>query len=299
MNRVSVVIVNFNTGVYLTNCVRSVLDSNADIEVFVSDNGSNDNSITLLRNEFASNSRLKIFENGKNLGFSRGNNLVVPETSGDFLLFLNPDCVIHSDTITKMLDVMQHYPSAGMAGCLIRNMDGTVQPTCIRNIPTPWNSLVRVLRLHRLFPKRTLFRGLDLATDHLPPTIEPVSGISGAFMFVRRSALAQVGLMDEKYFLYCEDVDWMMRFQQADWQILFVPSVEIFHAKGISSSTRPLRVIWYKHKGMMYFYHKFFRQKYTWLMMWLVYGGIWLRFLILSVAELIKGKSHARKMSNH
>jgi GT2 family glycosyltransferase len=99
--------------------------------------------------------------------------------------------------------------------------------------------------------------------------------------------LEQVGALDEGYFLYCEDVDWMMRFLQQGWQILFVPDAEIVHVKGVCSRKIPFRVLWYKHKGMMRFYHKFFRQRYSFILMWVVYVTIWIRFVMLMIATLV------------
>lgn len=286
-NLVSVIIVNFNAGNYLLDCVRSILANDIPLEIFVSDNNSTDNSIALLQQVFPSEPRLTIQKNNTNLGFSRGNNAVLAKTQGEFILFLNPDCVLQKNTLQQMQSVMANYPQAGMAGCLIYNPDGSVQTTSVRAIPTPWNTLVRVLHLNKLFPHTKMFRGIDLG-DHIPTTTTCVAGISGAFMWVRRAALEQVGSLDDNYFLYCEDVDWMMRFQQNHWQILFVPEVSIVHAKSISSQQTPFAVLWYKHRGMVRFYRKFFRTRYSFVLMYLVYLAIGLRFSLLTLLTLMK-----------
>jgi GT2 family glycosyltransferase len=210
---VSIIIVNFNAGHYLLDCVSSVLANDVPLEVFVSDNNSTDNSLALLQQTFPNEPRLIIQQNNSNLGFSRGNNAVLAKTRGEFILFLNPDCVLQKNTLQQMQEVIANHPQAGMAGCLIYNPDGSVQATSVRAIPTPWNTLVRVLHLNKLFPNAKMFRGIDLGS-HIPTQTSVVEGISGAFMWVRRAALEQVGVLDEKYFLYCEDVDLMMRFQQ-------------------------------------------------------------------------------------
>lgn len=280
--QLSIIIVNYNSGDYLRRCVNSVRNTtDLDLEIFVVDNGSVDNSIALLRTEIIANPGIFIIENHNNLGFSKANNVALPTTTGKYILFLNPDCIVNTGTLAHMLMVMEANPKAGMGGCLIRNDDGTVQATCVRSVPTPWNSLARILHLNKFFPKLKIFHGLDLGKVALPTQITDVPAISGAFMLVRRAALEQIGPLDERYFLYGEDVDWMWRFKQAGWQILFVPEVEIMHTKGGCGRRSPFRVLWYKHSAMVTFYRKFFRKRYPLILMWTVYIAIGIRFLIL------------------
>lgn len=293
---ISVIIVNYNAGNSLIECVRSLTDPH--IEIIISDNGSHDNSLSLLQQEFANDPRLIIIENHANLGFSRGNNVALAKARGKYLLFLNPDCIVKAGALMRMQQVMQENPTAGMAGCLIRNVDGSVQGTCVRGMPTPWNSLARVLHLKKIFPKAKFLQGVDLADVALPNKITEVTGISGAFMFVRRPALETVGLLDENYFLYVEDLDWMMRFHLANWKILFVPDAETVHIKGVCGKKTPYKVVWHKHKGMMRFYQKFFRNKYPLVLMGLVYLGIWIRFLAMICWEVFK-KTSENLFSKH
>ena len=196
---------------------------------------------------------------------------------------LNPDCVIRPDTIERMIAVMESDPYAAMAGCLIRNPDNSEQAGCRRFIPTPWRSLVRVLKLSTLFPGYPKFSSFNLTGHPLPSGPVSVEAISGAFMLLRRSAVEEVGLMDEGYFLHCEDLDWCMRFMRAGYKILFVPDVEIVHAKGASSADRPIRVEWHKHKGMIRFYRKFFWDHYPKALMSLVIPAVWARFAAKAV----------------
>jgi GT2 family glycosyltransferase len=288
---VSVIIVNFNAGNYLTECVKLVLASTVSVEIFISDNGSVDDSIALLRSTFPNEPRLHIKENNANLGFAKGNNIVFPATSDDYVLFLNPDCLIQPDTIEKMIAEMIKDPAVGMAGCLILNPDGTEQAGCRRSIPTPWRTLVRVLHLNKLFPNHPRFDDFILSYKALP--LQPVflEGISGAFMLAKRSAVEQVGLLDEGYFMHCEDLDWFMRFRQVGWKILFVPHVTITHVKGVCSKGRPLRMLWYKHKGMIRFYRKFFRKQYSIVLLWFINVAVWVRFAILATITVVcRGK---------
>ena len=278
MNKVSVIIVNYNSGSLLADAVSRVIRSSIPVEIFVSDNGSIDESIKLLKKTSEYSSRIHIIENQVNLGFSQGNNIVLPLASTDFLLFLNPDCLIESDTIEKMLEALSSRPDVGMAGCLILNTDGTEQPGCRRSIPTPWRSFSRVLRLGWVFKNSDFFQDFNLTGTPLPMQAVDVEAISGAFMLLRRSALDRVGPLDPEYFLHCEDIDWCMRFTQAGYRILFVPNVVITHVKGSCSFSRPIFVEWHKHKGMLRFYRKFFLEKYPRPLMWLVTLGVWLRF---------------------
>ncbi|WP_372522792.1 NAD-dependent epimerase/dehydratase family protein [Sulfuricaulis sp.] len=284
----SVTIVNFNGGSLLTESVRSVLASSVAVELLVADNGSTDGSLELLRRSVGSDARLHIIENHRNLGFAHACNLLLTQARGDYLLVLNPDALIQPDTLERMAKALQTRPDAGMAGCLIRNPDGSEQAGCRRAVPTPWRSLVRVLYLHRLFPHHPYFRGFVLTRKPLPSSPVPVEAISGAFMLVRREALEQVGPLDEGYFMHCEDLDWCMRFRQAGWQILFVPDVEVVHYKGTCSQGRPIFVEWHKHKGMVRFYRKFFRHQYPLPLMALVAVAVWTRFGLHVARALIQ-----------
>jgi len=285
--QVSVVIVNFNGGELLTSCVRSVLASTVPVEVFVSDNGSTDGSIYFLK-KTVHDDHLNIVCNNENLGFSVGNNRAITMARGDYILCLNPDCLIQPDTLSLMLAQMQQHPDAGMAGCLIRNLDGSEQAGCRRRVPTPWRTVVRMLCLDRLFSNHPRFESVVMHQRPLPKEAVCKEAVSGAFMFVRRSAMEEVGLLDEGYFLHCEDLDWCMRFRQKGWNILFVPDVEITHAKGVCSEGRAVRVEWHKHKGMLRFYRKFFRHQYPLPLMWCVFCMVWLRFAAVAAVATVR-----------
>ncbi|MBF0282815.1 MAG: glycosyltransferase family 2 protein [Zetaproteobacteria bacterium] len=284
---VSVIIVNFNCGPLLTQCVESVLASTVSIEVFVSDNGSTDGSIELLERKVF-DERLHIILNSENLGFAKGSNIPLKQACGDYLLFLNPDCIIQPDTIEKMIFTMQEHPDAGMSGCLILNSDGSEQAGCRRRVPTPARSLIRMLHLDKPFPFLRE-KGVSLTEQPLPEFPVEMEAISGAFMLVSRKALEDVGPLDEGYFLHCEDLDWCMRFRSHGWKILFVPDVAVMHAKGECSKGRAVRVEWHKHKGMVRFYRKFFRHQYPALLMWFVITAVWVRFFLLSIVLTVRG----------
>ncbi|MEI6414221.1 MAG: NAD-dependent epimerase/dehydratase family protein [Pseudomonadota bacterium] len=287
---VSVIIVNYNGGGYLAETLRCVLASTLFLEALVVDNGSDDGSFETAREALGGDPRLRFIQNGGNLGFSAANNLALRQAAGRYLLLLNPDCLVAPDTFSRMIAAMEERPTVGMAGCLIRNLDGSEQVGCRRAAPTPWRSLVRVLRLNRLLPKGMRPRSFELYEEPLPVEPVAVEALSGAFMLVRREALVAVGLMDEGYFLHCEDLDWCESFRQHGWEVLFVPSVVVTHHKGVCSTARPLFILWHKHRGMVRYFRKFLRSRYPAVIAWVVPVAVWSRFAILAIWTMIRRK---------
>lgn len=277
---VSAIIVNYNAGELLLECVDSLLRCPLNIEIIIVDNASSDGSIEALPEL----SEITVIRNPVNTGFSAGCNKGIRHANADYFLFLNPDCSIAADAVEKMLACLQNDPQVGMAGGLLTNSDGTEQAGGRRAIPTPWRSFVRAFGLNRLetrWPK--LFFDFYLHKQPLPAEPIEVEAISGACMLVKSVAVADVGLWDEGYFLHCEDLDWCMRFRQKNWKIVFVPAAKITHALGACGRNRRVFVEWHKHKGMMRFYRKFFRHQYPGLLMGLVAIGVWLRFCMIAV----------------
>jgi len=275
-----VVIVNYNAGKLLADCVLSALTANVT-HIIVVDNDSTDDSLTHLRS--IKSERITILANDKNLGFAAGCNIGYSRAKSDFTLFLNPDCHLDENAIATLINVLQSSPTIGMVGGLLTNPDGTEQQGGRRAIPTPWRSFVRAFGLHHLakyWPK--LFFDFHLHKQALPSHPIEVEAISGACMLAKREAINEVGLWDEAYFLHCEDLDWCMRFRQKGWKILFVPDAKITHALGACSKSRKIFVEWHKHKGMIRFYHKFFQQQYLGPLMALVVIGVGLRFLLVA-----------------
>ncbi|OIO72239.1 MAG: dTDP-Rha--alpha-D-GlcNAc-pyrophosphate polyprenol alpha-3-L-rhamnosyltransferase [Zetaproteobacteria bacterium CG_4_9_14_3_um_filter_49_83] len=275
------IIVNFNGGVLLTDCVKACLASSISLLVLVSDNGSNDGSVSFLKRQIQDD-RLKIILNNKNFGFSAGVNRILSFAKGKFVLFLNPDCMVKPHTVENIIRELEKKTDAGMASCLILNPDGTEQAGCRRRVPTPARSFVRVLGLDTFMPVLKE-KGILLHENPLPDDVEEAEAISGAFMLVRREALEDVGVLDEDYFLHCEDLDWCMRFRRRGWKILFIPHESVTHKQGTCSHSRPIRVEWHKHKGMVRFYRKFFRHQYPFLLMAGVIVSVWLRFIVVSL----------------
>lgn len=287
--KVSVIVVNYNAGLELARCVQSITQAKIDLEVIVVDNASRDESIHQLCAQFPQESKLTVLHNAKNLGFAVACNQGSRVAVGDFLLYLNPDCLVEPETIPALLQCLKNDPQVGMVGGLILNPDGSEQRGCRRAVPTPWKSLVNSLGLKavsRLNPR--IFSDFRLDQEPLPEQAVAVDAISGACMLVSRTAFADVGPLDEGYFLHCEDLDWCMRFRQRGWKIMFVPQARLYHSKGACSSSRPVLVEWSKHKGMVRFSRKFFADRYPRPLLWLIWLGIWLRFGLSLAMILLK-----------
>lgn len=282
--RVSVIIVNYNAGPELGRCVRSLEAAGTEFEIVVVDNDSHDGSIQDLLASCRGAEKINTILNKENLGFAAACNQGSRIARGEYFLYLNPDCVVEPETIPTLVDCLQNHPRAGMAGGLILNRDGTEQRGCRRAVPTPWKSLVNTLGLPGL--NRKVFADFRLDGEPLPENPVEVEAVSGACMLVSREAVTDVGLMDEGYFLHCEDLDWCMRFRLRGWKILFVPRARLLHNKGLCSASRPFFVEWSKHKGMVLFYRKFFAARHHKPVQWLIWSGIWLRFC-LSTARII------------
>lgn len=279
---VSVVVVNYNAGHFLAECIRAALPQVS--EVLVVDNASTDSSLDLCSQHFPDEPKLKIIHNATNLGFAAACNIGGARASFDFVLFLNPDCSLDASAVSELVRALESGDSVGMVGGLLINTDGSEQGGGRRAVPTPWRSFVRAFGLSR-FANRwpRLFFDFYLHKQPLPTRPIEVEAISGACMFVKREAMMDVGLWDEGYFLHCEDLDWCMRFRQKGWKVMFAPSARINHALGVCGRNRPVFVEWHKHKGMMRFYRKFFRHQYPGVLMGLVAVGVWLRFGLVAI----------------
>jgi GT2 family glycosyltransferase len=274
---ISLVVVNYNSGIFLEECVRSALPQ-VD-EVIVVDNASADGSIKALLDTYPNEPNVKVIRNQGNFGFAVACNIGGKQASGDHVLFLNPDCRLDRGAVSTMASVLESDASIGMVGGLLVNPDGSEQGGGRRAMPTPWRSFVRAFGLSRFdhrWPR--LFFDFHLHKQPLPQDPIEVEAISGACMLVKRQAMDDVGPWDENYFLHCEDLDWCMRFRQKSWKVMFVPSARVTHALGVCGRSRPVFVEWHKHKGMMRFYRKFFRHQYPGVLMSVVTIGVWLRF---------------------
>jgi GT2 family glycosyltransferase/lipopolysaccharide/colanic/teichoic acid biosynthesis glycosyltransferase len=254
---VSVIIVNYNIRDFLHQSLVSLQNALKGIrsEIFVVDNASDDGSAEMVKRRFP---RVRLIANIANLGFAKANNIALKQARGKFLLLINPDTIVQEDTIRVMVEFLRSHPEAGLAGCKILNPDGSFQPACRRGFPTPWIAFAKIVGLSKLFPKTKLFGKYNLTYLNTEETY-PVDAVSGSFMMVRKETLEQVGELDERFFMYGEDIDWCYRIRQAGWQVFYVHSTQIIHYKGESTRRSSMDEIHTFYEAMHLFVEKHFR----------------------------------------
>jgi GT2 family glycosyltransferase len=294
MARTHVIIVNYNSGDWLTRSLQSACQHSAGL-VTVVDNNSLDDSVSNAKMNFQESDRVQWIENTDNRGFAAANNQVLENIDAEFAVLMNPDCELNDKTLSPILAAFDQHQNMGLASCTIFNEDGSIQTTCKRRFPTPLSSLSRMLFLEKIFPRNPRFANFDYGdlteirngTDTSSGT-EFIEAVSGAFMVVRKSALEDVGLLDEAYFMHCEDLDWCKRFALAGWQVGLVASSSVMHVKGVSTASRPIGVLWTLHLGMLRFFRKFYKKEHSWLLRTLVAIGIMGSFALRAGLSMLK-----------
>ncbi len=271
----SIIIVNYNVREFLRQALLSLRQALRGLraEIFVVDNASDDGSVEMVQAQFR---ECRLISNEENLGFARANNLALRQARGRFLALLNPDTVVQEDTFTALRDFMDRHPRTGMAGCKVLNPDGSLQLACRRSFPTPWVAFTKLSGLSRLFPRSRWFGRYNLTYLPEDETCE-VEAISGSFMVLRREAVAQVGLLDEDFFMYGEDLDWCYRIRSAGWQIHYFPGTQIVHFKGESSRGSSYDSLRLFYQSMGLFVQKHFRRRMFVLSYWMLHLAIWAR----------------------
>ena len=257
----SVVIVNFKVALYTVQCVESVLAVKGDLtlEVIVVDNASPDASVAVLREAFPADKfpQIHIIANPRNIGFGRANNIAVEQALGRYILFLNPDTLVAEETLAACMAAARNEARLGAIGVMQLNPDGTFAKESRRGVPTPWNSLCKTLGLTRLLPHSRLFAGYYMG--NLPRNAAaPIEIVSGAYMFCSREALREVGLFDEEFFMYGEDIDLSYRLRRASFTNLYVP-VPILHYKGESTRKTSFSYVHAFFGAMLIFFRKHYR----------------------------------------
>ncbi len=275
MITLSVIIVSYNVKPYLEQALHSIfkaLDS-VHAEVFVVDNGSGDGSVALVKNKFP---QVRLIQNRENVGFAKANNQALKMAKGKAVCLVNPDTLMREDTFHTCLKYLNEHREVGMVGCKILNPDGSLQLSCRRSFPTPWVAFTKVIGLSSLFPKSRLFGRYNLTFLNSEETAE-VEAISGSFMMVRRETIDQVGFLDERFFMYGEDLDWCYRIWQSKWKIVYFPGTQIIHYKGRSAEEAPFDNLRVFYNAMHLFVQKHFRKGWIFLPKWFLMLGIWLR----------------------
>ena len=256
--KVSIVIVNYNVKRLLEQCLLSVQKAIAGIEaeIFVVDNASTDDSKNYLTPIFPN---VKFRWNETNIGFSKANNIVLPEATGDYILFLNPDTVVPEDALQQCISFFETHGDCGALGVRMVNGKGQFLKESKRGFPSPLVSLSKMIGLHTLFPHSHLVA--KYYEGHLPEhEINRVDVLSGAFMMLSRDALKIVKGFDEQFFMYGEDIDLSYRIQQGGLQNYYFPTVTIVHYKGESTAAASSFYIHHFYGAMDIFAKKYFSQ---------------------------------------
>lgn len=251
--KLSVIIVNYNVRYYLEQCLLSVEKALCGVcgEVFVVDNNSSDDSVSYLKGRFP---WVRYIENTENVGFSRANNQAIHESRGEYVLLLNPDTFVGESALRECIDFMDKTPKAGICGVGMMKVDGAFAPESRRGIPTPFVAFCKMSGLGAMFPKSRLF-GRYYMQYLNKQSINPIEIVSGAFMFIRKEALDKVGLLDESFFMYGEDIDLSYRVLKGGYQNYYIPT-HILHYKGESTKKDSLKYVNAFHKAMVIFFKK-------------------------------------------
>lgn len=280
--KLSVVIVSYNVSHYLLQCLDSLQRAlrGIDGEVIVVDNHSRDNSVALVHQ---AHPEVKVIENLHNLGFSKANNIALRQAKGEYALLLNPDTIVADNTIRDCIAFLDLHPDAGAAGVMMLNADGTVAPESRRGVPTPLTSFYKLSGLCRMFPRSPRFGRYYLG--HLPwQTPQQIDIVSGAFCMIRRSVLDKVGLLDEDYFMYGEDIDLSYRILKQGATNWYLP-YPILHYKGESTQKSSFRYVHVFYQAMLIFFRKHF--SHLGLLVTLpIKTAIWFKALVALVAML-------------
>jgi GT2 family glycosyltransferase len=276
----SIVIVHYRTYELTKQTIESVIrkDHHFSYQIYLVDNASQDGSLEKLREDFqeeSENGLIKFMANTRNSGFASANNLALQESNSRYVLLLNSDTVILNKCLSKCIDYLEKDENIGALGCKVLLPDGSLDKACRRSFPTFSVSFYRMTGLSSLFPKSKRFGKYNLTFLDENQTYE-VDCLMGAFMMVRSEAIREVGLLDEEFFMYGEDIDWCYRIKSGGWKVVYYSDAEIIHYKGGSNNNQmKSKLIHEFYRAMYLFYNKHYRDNYPFVITGITYMGIW------------------------
>ena len=276
--KLSIVIVNYNVKYFLEQCLHSVQKAcqGIDSEIFVVDNNSVDGSVKMIREKF---SEVHLIENKENRGFSFANNQAIRKAKGDYILLLNPDTIVEDETLQKIVRFMDDHPDAGGLGVKMLDGKGKFLPESKRGLPSPSVAFFKIFGLSALFPRSKMFGKYHLGyLDR--EKIHTVDVLSGACMLLRKKVLDVIGLLDETFFMYGEDIDLSYRITKAGYKNYYFPETRIIHYKGESTKKSSLNYVFMFYNAMIIFANKHFSQKNIRSYSFLINIAIYLRAFI-------------------
>lgn len=284
--KLSIIIVNYNVEHFLEQCLNSVLAAKQDfaIEVLVVDNNSVDGSLEMMATKFP---QITLIANKDNRGFSKANNQGIRIAKGEYILLLNPDTVVESDTFSKTIGFMDAHPDAGGLGVKMLDGKGDFLPESKRGLPTPAAAFYKMFGLSKLFPRSKRFASYHqghLSNDE----IHEIEVLSGAFMLMRKSVLDKVGLLDEDFFMYGEDIDLSYRIIKAGYKNYYFPETRIIHYKGESTKKNTVNYVYVFYNAMVIFAKKHYSAKNARAFSFLINSAIVFRGFIALVSSFIR-----------
>ncbi len=273
--KLSVIIVNYNVKYFLEQCLKAVQKAmmGIDGEVWVVDNNSVDGSVEMIHQKF---DWVQLIANAENTGFSVANNQAIRASKGDYVLLLNPDTVVEEDSFAKCIAFMNNHPEAGALGVRMVDGSGNFLPESKRGLPTPEVALYKMFGLNKLFPKSKKFGRYHLGFLPENETNE-VEVLAGAFMFLRKETLEKVGLLDEAFFMYGEDIDLSYRIINGGYKNYYFPETSIIHYKGESTKKGSANYVKIFYQAMVIFARKHYKGRKSGLLIFLINTFIYLR----------------------
>lgn len=282
---ISVVIVNYNVKEYLEQALLSIKKALANFpyEIFVVDNASVDGSVPYIKKRFPGINLIALKEN---IGFGRANNIALKQARGEYIVLINPDTVVQEGTFVELLQFFEEHPDAGAVTPKILNSDGSFSVDCRHSIPTPMIAFWKVIGFSKLFPKSKIFARYNL-TYLDENEIYAVPAISGSFMMVKKSVLDVTGDFDERFFMYCEDIDLCHRINERGYKIYYVPTTDIVHYKGESTKKNNLDYIKTFHRSLYQFFQKYYGKRHLIFFRWFIILGIFFRGIFIYLNNLL------------
>lgn len=275
----SIIIVSWNTRDLLAQCLASIYTSSLtySFDVWVVDNASDDGSAQMLRDEFP---QVHLLANDENVGFARANNRAIRQSTGRYVLLLNPDTVVSLDAFQGLVHFMETHAGAGAAGPMLLNPDGSLQPSC-HPAPTLSRELWRLFHLDSIRPYG-IYR-MDAWDTHRPRDVDVVQG---ACLLLRRSILDQIGLLDERYYIYSEEVDLCTRIQRAGWRLYWVPTAAVVHYGGQSTKQVALEMFLHLYRSKVLYFRRHYTRPTVWLYKLILAGSAVVRLALSPLARL-------------
>ena len=281
----SIIIVNYNVEHFLHQCLKSIetATKNISTEIFVVDNNSVDNSVNMLNNEF---SYVNLIINHENQGFSKANNQAIKQAKGKYILLLNPDTIIQENTLYETISFFEENPNAGGLGVKMIDGNGNFLPESKRSLPKPSIAFYKIFGLSRLFPKSKRFGQYHLNYMDEDEICE-IDVISGAFLMTRKVIIDKIGMLDESFFMYGEDIDLSYRIQKSGYKNFYFPKTSIIHYKGESTKKTSVNYIFMFYNAMIIFVKKHYNQKKAKPLILIINIAIFLRAFISILKRLI------------